>query len=823
MAGKPTYEELEQRVKELENEELGDRLGVEEGGKWADKAIRETEAKFRAITHSAKDAIIMMDDEGHISYWNKAAENIFGYSTDEALRKELHMFLAPQKYRDPYRKGILTFKATGRGPVVGKTLELEAVRKDGTRFPIELSVSVIKIDGRWHATGIVRDISERKRAEEELQETRDYLEKLFNYANAPIIVWDPAFTITRFNHAFERLTGKSSDEVVGAPLDILFPDDRREEAMAHIRRTGEGERWEVVEIPIVRADGTVRIVLWNSANLYAEDGTTVIATIAQGQDITERKRAEKAVRESEAKFRAITHSAKDAIIMMDDEGNISYWNEAAKDIFGYSAREAIGAELHLFLAPQKYHDAYRRGIPKFKKTGHGPAVGKTLELEAVRKDGTKFPIELSVSAIKRDGKWHATGIIRDISQRKRAEDALRKAHDELERRVEERTAKLARTTEQLKLELAERKRVEESLRESEERLRSVAQTASDAIITIDSRGNIVFWNRAAEKIFDYSADEAMGQPVTVIMPERFRKDHRNGMERVVSTGHSDIIGTTVEMVGLGKSGREFPVELSVATWKTKGGVFFTGILRDITKRKRAEEEIKRLSRQLICVIEDERKRLARDLHDEFGRALTALHFGIEALHDSLPQELQGQKTRCHEAIELIEDLGDNIRNISSELRPDMLDHLGLIPTLEWYIEDFVKRINGLQIDFQTVGVKKRPDAEIEIVLYRILQEALNNIAKHAKAKHVSILLTCSHPKLIFTIKDDGVGFERTEGILPSGANKQGIGLIGMRERVGSLGGAIDIRSSRGQGTVIRVELPVSLRQTEVQSENFGSR
>ncbi len=144
---------------------------------------------------------------------------------------------------------------------------------------------------------VVATSSERiAKSEEALRETRDYLENLLNYANAPIIVWDLEFRITRFNHAFERLAGKNAGEVLGAPLDILFPEGGREEAMAHIHRTMAGERWEVVEIPILRADGMVRIVLWNSATLYAKDGTTVIATMAQGQDITERKRAEEELR-----------------------------------------------------------------------------------------------------------------------------------------------------------------------------------------------------------------------------------------------------------------------------------------------------------------------------------------------------------------------------------------------------------------------------------------------------------------------------------------------------------------------------------------------
>jgi PAS domain S-box-containing protein len=140
--------------------------------------------------------------------------------------------------------------------------------------------------------GTVQDITERKEAEEALRETKDYLENLINYANAPIIVWNPKLEITRFNHAFERLTGRSADEVLGDKVDILFPDDSRDESMKHIHEAASGERWEVVEIPIKHKDGTVYILLWNSATIYAPDGKTPLATIAQGQDITERKKVE---------------------------------------------------------------------------------------------------------------------------------------------------------------------------------------------------------------------------------------------------------------------------------------------------------------------------------------------------------------------------------------------------------------------------------------------------------------------------------------------------------------------------------------------------
>ena len=144
-----------------------------------------------------------------------------------------------------------------------------------------------------------KEIDERKRAEEELRETRDYLNKLLDYANAPVIVWNPEFKIIRFNHAFERLTGHNAGDIIDKNLGLLFPESSQKESLDKIKLTLSGEHWESVEIPILHKDGDVKIALWNSANIYDADGKTIIATIAQGQDITLRKNVEKTLKESE--------------------------------------------------------------------------------------------------------------------------------------------------------------------------------------------------------------------------------------------------------------------------------------------------------------------------------------------------------------------------------------------------------------------------------------------------------------------------------------------------------------------------------------------
>ncbi len=230
--------------------------------------------------------------------------------------------------------------------------------------------------------------------------------------------------------------------------------------------------------------------------------------------------------------------------------------------------------------------------------------------------------------------------------------------------------------------------------------------------------------------------------------------------------------------------------------------------REITERERAEKEIRYLSRKLINGIEEAQKKLARDLHDEFGQTLAALHLNAEALSNSMPPEHQDQKKRIEEVTVLIEQLGDKIRNISSDLRPDLLDDLGLVPTLEWYIKEFHEKRKDIKINFQSVGIKRRLSPEIEIVLYRLFQESLNNVVKHSKANQVDVMLTYNYPKAIFVVRDNGVGFDEQT------RHSKGIGLIGMRERVVSLNGSIDIRGVTGKGTTIRAELPVLYEKKE---------
>jgi PAS domain S-box-containing protein len=256
----------------------------------------EVQERFSGLYNSSKDAIKFAGFDGMFLDANDSFCKLTGYSRNEILTKK-YQDITAKEYEEYEAKQIERMLRTGEP----QEYEKEYVRKDGSRVPVLLTTFIVKgANGKPVGTAaIIKDITERKKAEEALRETRDYLDNLLNYANAPIIVWNLEFKITKFNHAFERLTGFSSNDVVGKNLDILFPKDKKEEAMAYIQRALAGEYWQTVEIPILHKDGTVRTFLWNSASIYDSTNQKIVAIIAQGQDVTKQKRLQEELVKSE--------------------------------------------------------------------------------------------------------------------------------------------------------------------------------------------------------------------------------------------------------------------------------------------------------------------------------------------------------------------------------------------------------------------------------------------------------------------------------------------------------------------------------------------
>jgi PAS domain S-box-containing protein len=272
------------------------------------------------------------------------------------------------------------------------------------------------------------------RSERDLRETRDYLDSLIRYANAPIIVWDREGKISLFNTAFEHLTGYRADEVIGRPLEILFSEATKEESLQKIGQTLKGQRWEGVEIPIRGQGEQERLLLWNSANIYAPDGQTLMATIAQGQDITERKAAEDALAASKAYAESIIQNFLDTLIVVDGEAKIQTVNPAACRLLGYTEEELKGQSVSMIFAAED--DADKRVSQFFWK----PEKAGTLrpqdnirnhELTYKTRDGRLIPMLFNASMLT-DEVGNATGVVagaKDITEIKRAQETLRKTEE----------------------------------------------------------------------------------------------------------------------------------------------------------------------------------------------------------------------------------------------------------------------------------------------------------------------------------------------------------------------------------------------------------
>ncbi|MDY6796327.1 MAG: PAS domain S-box protein [Actinomycetota bacterium] len=266
-----------------------------------------------------------------------------------------------------------------------------------------------------------------------LWESEERYRLLHDEAGVGIFSYDRDLVLRSINHKACEQLGYTEDELLGKnvmELGILYSEDV-EKAAVGIEALFSGENVYVEELRLLRKDGSFIYTEMTGAALFDEQGQ-VIGVSNIFNDITRRKWAEEALRESEERFRAISSTAKDAIIMIDDKGNVTYWNPAAEEIFGYTSQEALGRELHMMIAPQRYRDAYVRGFKDFGDNGTGPVIGKTFEIGGLRKDGSEFPMELSLSSLLIEGRWHAVGIVRDITERKRVEESLYAANRELE-------------------------------------------------------------------------------------------------------------------------------------------------------------------------------------------------------------------------------------------------------------------------------------------------------------------------------------------------------------------------------------------------------
>jgi len=356
---------------------------------------------------------------------------------------------------------------------------------------------------------------------------------------------------------------------------------------------------------------------------------------------------------------------------------------------------------------------------------------------------------------------------------------------------------------ELEKRIAERKRAEVALRESEERYRELFENAKDAIYVHDLEGTYIRINRAAEELSGYSREEIVGHDFTEFIAQEYIKLVRQQFcAKLVKEGQ-----TSYEVDVIAKDGRRVPVEVSSrAIYENGVLVGVQGMARDITERKLAQDTLQMFSRQLIEAQEDERRRISRELHDQIGQILTAVKMNLYTVQEFCKMPEAG--TYVRDNIEAVDEALRLVRDLSVDLRPPMLDDLGLVTALNWYVHRYSKR-TGLNVEviIDLPDHNERFSRERETACFRIAQEALSNIARHAQANHVQVQLAKDENTLVLTVKDDGVGFN-VESLRKRARRAATLGLVSMQERAHAAGGSVDIDSARSRGTEVRLTLPL---------------
>jgi PAS domain S-box-containing protein len=500
--------------------------------------IRESEARYRILFDYSPYGILIADRDSNYVDANEKMSEMLGYSREELIGMHGTDIVAP--HETPQIDAALQTLRSG----TDYNREWAFRRKDNSQFVGEVMATQMP-DGTL--LGVVRDVTERELAEARFRQ-------LIEGAPNGMVMVDQSGTIQLVNTEIEKLFGYGREELLGQKIEMLVPDRFRVHheqyrkdfvTAASARPMGSGR-----DLFALRKDSTEFPVEIGLNPIKTDAGMVILGTIV---DITERKRAEESLRRSQERLKAVVDTALDGIIMMDHEGRIAGFNPSAERIFNYRSSDVIGQNLAEKIIPPDYREAHRRGLERFLATGEGPVLNKRLELTAMKADGYEIPVELTISRVGMTEPPLFTAFVRDITDRKRAEETLRR---------------------------------------SQQQLAGIIDSAMDAIITVNEEQEIVLFNSAAEKMFQYPADEAVGKSLERFIPERFRHAHKGHIQTFGKTAVTRrSMASLGAIFGVRADGEEFPIEASISQLEAEGKKFFTVILRDITERKVAEQKL----------------------------------------------------------------------------------------------------------------------------------------------------------------------------------------------------------------------------------------
>jgi PAS domain S-box-containing protein len=653
--------------------------------KHAEASLLEAKERMALLVESAKGhAIYTMDADGRIDYWNIGARTLFGYAESEIIGNSTALLLTPEDREHQVMKREMR-EANERGSVSD---ERWYVRKDGTRFYASGFLSLLRDErvksGAVHGYAMItRDLTERKIAADE---SIRFQARLLDAVEQSVIATNPDGIVIYWNQFAQKLYGWTAQEAIGRQImELTMPEIMSKQALEIMSQLRQGKSW-FGEFNVQRRDGTTFPAQIINSPIHDSEGN-LIGIVGVSIDITERKRQEdsliKLTRQFERQsnvFNTTLSSITDFAYIFDRDGRFIYANQPLLDLWGLKLEEAMGKNFFDLQYPEHLASRLQQQIQQVIDTRQGIRD----ETPYTSPSGAQgFYEYIFTPVFAADGTVEVVaGSTRDYTERKRAEEVIRsseaklqKSHEELERRVAERTATLSEMNAVLQEEVRERQRIE---------------------------------------------------------------------------------GERVELL-----------------------------------------------RRIVFAQEDERRRIAREMHDQFGQQLTALKLKLDAVKEDCGK----QENLCEqvEALQTIAmQLDADVDHMVWEMRPTALDDLGLKSALSTYVQNWSKHV-GIHVQLHASGMdRERLTPEIETALYRIAQEALNNVAKHAEAASVAVVLERRVGQVSLIIEDDGRGFDLQQ-ILK--ADDKGLGLIGMRERAALVGGTVEIESQSGDGATVAVRIP----------------